>query len=219
MEKKGNINITTTNSSKFPKHILKYSLSNIVYFELLSWKTILLPSKFLIKKLLSRYYFSKFIYESGLVLCMNGLIEIKIKLNNCTRAVQKIRAYIFNLFFGATLKNKLPRGECSRGLYDHNVRIWTLCMFLIVLRSSKSEVASSWCCQIWDVCGNKFFTCWRSTSYWNWNTICENNHSQSLATLRFPLEWVHWDVQTYSIQSTTMIVLLKGIWYLLEEQL
>ncbi len=39
----------------------------------------------------------------------------------------------------------------------------TLCMFLIMLLSSKIILASSWCRQIWDVCGNKFFTCWRST--------------------------------------------------------
>ncbi len=25
----------------------------------------------------------------------------------------------------------------------------------------------------------------------NWNPNCENNHSQFLAILRFPLEWVH----------------------------
>ncbi len=36
----------------------------------------------------------------------------------------------------------------------------------------------------------------------NWNRNYENNHSQFLAILRYPLKWVHWDVQTYSIQST-----------------
>ncbi len=45
-------------------------------------------------------------------------------------------------------------------LYCKNLK--TLCMFLIMLRSSKSGVASSWCCQFWDVCGNTFFTGWRS---------------------------------------------------------
>ncbi len=29
-------------------------------------------------------------------------------------------------------------------------------MFLIMLQSSKSEVAGSWCRQIWDVCGHMF---------------------------------------------------------------
>ncbi len=48
--------------------------------------------------------------------------------------------------------NKLPRGEYSGGLYIHTVKIWRLCMFLIMLQSSKSGVASSWCRQIWDVC-------------------------------------------------------------------
>ncbi len=43
----------------------------------------------------------------------------------------------------------------------------TQCMFLIILQSSKSRVTSSWYCQICDVCGNMFFTCWRSASYWN----------------------------------------------------
>ncbi len=32
-------------------------------------------------------------------------------------------------------------------------------------------------------------------------TLCENNHSQFLAFLRFPLEWVHWDVQTDILRS------------------
>ncbi len=44
-----------------------------------------------------------------------------------------------------------------------------LCMFLIMPQSNKSGVASSWWVppKIWDVCGNTFFTCWRSVSYWN----------------------------------------------------
>ncbi len=33
-----------------------------------------------------------------------------------------------------------------------------------------------------------------------WNLNCENSHSQFLVILRFLPEWVHWDVQTYSIQ-------------------
>ncbi len=52
--------------------------------------------------------------------------------------------------------------------------------------------------------------------FYNWSPNCENNHSQLLAIFIFPLEWVHWDVQTYLIQLATKIILLKGITYLLE---
>ncbi len=51
-----------------------------------------------------------------------------------------------------------------------------------------------------------------------WNPNYENNYCQFLAILRFPLELVHCDVQTYSIQLTTKNVLLKGVKYFLEEQ-
>ncbi len=43
-------------------------------------------------------------------------------------------------------------------------------MFLIMLHSNKSGVASSCCCKIWDVCGNTFFTCWRSAD-WPWKSF------------------------------------------------
>ncbi len=53
---------------------------------------------------------------------------------------------LFNIFFVYFFRqhwNKLLRGECSGGLYDDTVKIWKLCMFLIMLQSSKSGVASS----------------------------------------------------------------------------
>ncbi len=65
--------------------------------------------------------------------------------------------------------NKLPRGECSGGLYDHTVKMWRLCLFLIMLQSSNSGVSNSWFRQIWDVFGNTFFTCWRSASYFEFH--------------------------------------------------
>ncbi len=43
-----------------------------------------------------------------------------------TRAVQKVKSCIFCLFFFKQHWNKLPRGECSGGLYDHTVKIWRL---------------------------------------------------------------------------------------------
>ncbi len=47
-----------------------------------------------------------------------------------------------------------------RFILPHCKSLKTLCMFLIILQYSKSGVASSCCCQIWDGCGNTFFTCW-----------------------------------------------------------
>ncbi len=43
------------------------------------------------------------------------------------KAVQKVRSRIFCLFFRQHW-NKLPRGECSGGLYDHTIKIWKLCV-------------------------------------------------------------------------------------------
>ncbi len=69
-------------------------------------------------------------------------------------------------------------------------------------------------CNIPHAFANLFY----SQLYCFWNPNCENTRSQFLAILRLPLEWVHRDVQTYSIQSTTKVILLNGIGYLLEEQ-
>ncbi len=65
----------------------------------------------------------------------------------------------------------------------------TLCTFLIILLSSKSGIASSWCRQIWDVCGSTFFTCWRSASYWNSIKLAAENSKWDVP---FPLSmnWV-----------------------------
>ncbi len=70
-----------------------------------------------------------------------------------------------------------------RFVQPHCKNLKILCMFLIMLQSSKSGVASSWCCQIWDLCGNTFFTFWRSTS-WPWKSFFS----------LFPLEIHFWGV-------------------------
>ncbi len=102
----------------------------------------------------------------------NSLIALEMHgLPTSTRISQKLRSGICCLFFFRRHWNKLPRVECWVGLFNHTVKIWRLCMFLIGLQSSKSDVASSWYRQMWDALGNKFFTCWRSAScFYSWAT-------------------------------------------------
>ncbi len=64
-------------------------------------------------------------------------------------------------------------------------------MFLIILQSSKSGVASSWCRKIWDVRGNTFFTCWRSASYWNSiELVTENSKWDAPIPFEYELGWI-----------------------------
>ncbi len=90
------------------------------------------------------------------------------------RAVQKVRSCIFCLFFWATLKQTTKRKMFRRFVRPHCKNLKTLCsMFLIMLQSSKNGIASSWCRQIWDMCGNTFFTGWRSASFLK---FCQTGH-------------------------------------------
>ncbi len=77
----------------------------------------------------------------------------------------KILYFVFLVFFFFRQHcNKLTRGECSRGLYDHTVKIWKLYLCFSSCFNLVSGVASSWCRQIWDAYGNAFFyklkVCW-----------------------------------------------------------
>ncbi len=77
-----------------------------------------------------------------------------------------------------------------RFVWPHCKNFKLLCMFPIMLQSSKSGVASSWCRQIWEVCGNTFFICWRSASYWNFiKLITENSKWDALLPFEYELDW------------------------------
>ncbi len=71
----------------------------------------------------------KYIYKEN----FQKFCEDKKKLT--TRVVQKVKSHIF-VFFFKQRQNKLPRRECSGGLYDHTVKI----MFLIIFRLVKVEL-------------------------------------------------------------------------------
>ncbi len=46
------------------------------------------------------------------------------------------------------------------------------------------------CRQIWDVCGNTFFTCWRSASYWNSiELVAENSKWDASLPFEYELGW------------------------------
>ncbi len=76
------------------------------------------------------------------------------------RVVQKVRSRIVCLFFfflGNTEIN-FKGGEClGRFVQPYCKNLKTMCVFLMILQSSKSGVDSCWCRQIWDVGGNIFF--------------------------------------------------------------
>ncbi len=74
----------------------------------------------------------------------------------------------------------------------------TLRMFLIVLRSSKSGVASSWHRPMLDGCGITFFTCWRLRSGFQgektekWLGIPLNWSLKFKMGCSFPFEYANW---------------------------
>ncbi len=88
----------------------------------------------------------------------NRFFDPIINFWSYTKAVQKVRSHIFCLSFKATLKQTTKRRMFRRFVRPYCKNLKTLCMFLIVLQSSKSGVASSWYRQIWNVCGDTFFT-------------------------------------------------------------
>ncbi len=97
----------------------------------------------------------------------------------------KSKVPYFLSFFLATLKKTTKRRMFRRFVRPHCKNLKTLCMFLIILQSSKSGVASNWCCQIWDV-----FTCWRSASYWNSiELVTENSKLDSSLPFEYELDW------------------------------
>ncbi len=77
-----------------------------------------------------------------------------------------------------------------RFVRPHYKNLKTVCIFLIMLHTSKSGVTRSCCRQIWDVCGNTFFTCWRSAICWNSvELVTENSKWDALLLLEYELGW------------------------------
>ncbi len=71
----------------------------------------------------------------------------------------------------------------KRFVQPHCKNLKTLWMFLIMLQSNKNGVASSRCRQIWHVCCNTFFTCWRSASFWNSIELVTENSKWNVPAL------------------------------------
>ncbi len=84
--------------------------------------------------------------------------------------VQKVRSRIFCLFFRQHW-NKLPRGECSGGLYDHTVKIWRLYVCfsssfnLVKVELPVADAAKFEMCVV-----IHFFTRWKSSG-WPWKSF------------------------------------------------